>query len=226
MSRCLRPTPDGVPRSHRNSNGPPAPSCWLRVGWGLVLALAATRAEAHTITDTSGPFFGGLKHFFLSLNDVLVAVGIGLVAGLRGSPIAARALLAFTGAWVLTGLGGIFSGVPEVTNLMSSGVSLLLLGILAALDRPFSSPIVVSLAILTGGLHGLLNGFALHPVGLESALFQLTGISVAAFFVALYVISLLGLWNKAWIRIVARVLGSWIAASGLLLLGWSLRPPP
>jgi len=215
-----------MPQSRRNSDGLPASSRWLRVGWGLALALAATRAEAHTITDTSGPFFGGLKHFFLSLNDVLAAVGIGLVAGLRGSPLATRALLAFTGAWVVAGLGGIFSGVPEVMNLSSSGVALLLVGILAALDRPFSSPVVVSLAILVGGLHGLLNGFALHPAGLNAALFQLTGTVVAAFFAALYVISLLDLWNKAWIRIVARVFGSWIAASGLLLLGWSLRPAP
>jgi hydrogenase/urease accessory protein HupE len=206
----------------------PAPTRWLRVGWILVFALAMTRAEAgaHTLTDTSGPFFGGLKHFFVSLNDVLAAVGIGLVAGLRGSPIATRALLAFSGAWVVAGLGGIFSGVPEVTNPIPSGVALLLVGILAGLDRPFSSPLVVALAILMGGLHGLLNGFALHPAGLSSALFQLAGISIAAFFSVLYIISLLDLWNRAWIRIVARVLGSWIAASGLLLLGWSLRPAP
>ena len=30
-------------------------------------------------------------------------------------------------------------------------------------------------------------------------------------------------WQAGWMRIAWRVAGSWIAAGGLLLLGWSLR---
>jgi hypothetical protein len=30
-------------------------------------------------------------------------------------------------------------------------------------------------------------------------------------------------WQSGWLRIAWRVAGSWIAAVGLLLLGWSLR---
>jgi hypothetical protein len=30
-------------------------------------------------------------------------------------------------------------------------------------------------------------------------------------------------WQQGWQRIAWRAAGSWIAASGLLLLGWSLR---
>jgi urease accessory protein len=197
---------------------------WLRLVLALALALVATRAEAHTVFSTKGPFFAGLKHFFLSLDDVLAAAGLGLIAGLRGSPLAGRALGAFSGAWLVAGMGGILSGVAETTSMIPSGGSLMVLGIFAALDRPLTSTFVVALAVLTGGLHGLLNGFALHPAGFSSAVVQLTGIGVAVFFVVLYVVSLLDLWKKPWIRIVARVLGSWIAASGLLLIGWSLRP--
>jgi urease accessory protein len=29
--------------------------------------------------------------------------------------------------------------------------------------------------------------------------------------------------RAAWARVAVRIIGSWIAASGLLLLGWSLR---
>jgi urease accessory protein len=46
-----------------------------------------------------------------------------------------------------------------------------------------------------------------------SALFVTTALA-AALVVAL---------SAPWARIVVRVAGSWIAAAGLLLLGWSLR---
>jgi hypothetical protein len=32
-----------------------------------------------------------------------------------------------------------------------------------------------------------------------------------------------GSWSAGWMRIGWRAIGSWIAASGLLLLAWSLR---
>jgi NADH:ubiquinone oxidoreductase subunit H len=50
-------------------------------------------------------------------------------------------------------------------------------------------------------------------VGVVTALFVLV-VLVAAFVVAL---------RTPWARIAVRVGGSWIAASGLLMLGWSMR---
>ena len=57
---------------------------------------------------------------------------------------------------------------------------------------------------------------ALGLVGIVSA------VSVVAALLAAFVV-----WLKpAWTRIAVRVAGSWIAAIGLLLLGWGLRPTP
>jgi hypothetical protein len=50
-------------------------------------------------------------------------------------------------------------------------------------------------------------------VGLGVVLFALTGLVVA------FVVQL----RQPWSRIAVRVLGSWIAASGLLMLGWAMR---
>jgi hypothetical protein len=50
-------------------------------------------------------------------------------------------------------------------------------------------------------------------LGIVAALFVLVA------FVAAYVVSL----HQLWARMVVRVAGSWIAAMGLLLLGWTLR---
>jgi len=59
---------------------------------------------------------------------------------------------------------------------------------------------------LAGGL-GLL--------GIMAALFVLVTLASA------FVVSL----ERPWARIAVRVAGSWIAASGLLLLGWAFRGP-
>jgi urease accessory protein len=57
---------------------------------------------------------------------------------------------------------------------------------------------------------------ALELVGMISALFVVVAL------VASLVVSL----KRPWTRIAVRVAGSWIAATGLLLLGWSLHQGP
>jgi hydrogenase/urease accessory protein HupE len=77
------------------------------------------------------------------------------------------------------------------------------------------------LAVLLGLYHGYLNGTgmgvsgyaAIALLGLVFAVFVLTALT-AAFVVKL---------RAEWTRIAVRVVGSWIVASGLLLLGWALR---
>jgi hypothetical protein len=50
--------------------------------------------------------------------------------------------------------------------------------------------------------------------GIAGLLFVLTALVVA------FVVEL----RQPWSRIAVRVLGSWIAASGLLMLGWAMHP--
>jgi hypothetical protein len=83
--------------------------------------------------------------------------------------------------------------------------------------------IVPVLAAVAGDIHGLLNGAAMQPETIGIGLGQLLGIVAAAAFVATYPSAILDLFKQHWVRIAARVLSSWIAANGLLLLGWSLR---
>jgi hydrogenase/urease accessory protein HupE len=72
-----------------------------------------------------------------------------------------------------------------------------------------------------GLFHGYLNGAAMSQAklgalglaGIVSTLFVVTALAAAAV-VAVRV---------PWGRIAVRVAGSWIAAIGLLLLGWTLR---
>jgi hypothetical protein len=54
---------------------------------------------------------------------------------------------------------------------------------------------------------------ALGLVGIAATVFVLVALA-AALVVAL---------RAPWVRIAVRVAGSWVAATGLLMLGWSLR---
>jgi hypothetical protein len=52
----------------------------------------------------------------------------------------------------------------------------------------------------------------------------LLGIVVAVFTLVAVGASFVVPLRAAWARVVVRVAGSWIAAIGLLLLGWAFRP--
>src|SRR5262249_61888975 len=99
---------------------------------------------------------------------------------------------------------------------------LLALGGLLAFDAKLSARGVAVLAAAVGLWHGFLNGTGLGVslaslaavAGLAGALFALCALAPAG------VVAL----RATWARIAVRVAGSWIAASGLLWLGWAARP--
>jgi hydrogenase/urease accessory protein HupE len=101
-----------------------------------------------------------------------------------------------------------------------SAFSFLLVGILIAADLRLPDNAFTVLAIAVGIMHGFFNGIALKAgpgglglLGIMSALFVLVAI-VSAFVVSL---------KPPWTRIVVRVAGSWVAAMGLLMIGWFFR---
>jgi hydrogenase/urease accessory protein HupE len=108
------------------------------------------------------------------------------------------------------------AGVPPGT----ASLSLLLLGALVAADMKFRPAVVAVIAATLGLLHGGLNGADIAAAGREAS--SLAGIAGAVFVVSALVSAAVVSLRAAWARIVVRVAGSWTAATGLLLLGWSL----
>jgi hydrogenase/urease accessory protein HupE len=76
-------------------------------------------------------------------------------------------------------------------------------------------------AVVLGLVHGYFNGAAMTAAKL--GLLGLAGIVSALFVVAALAAALVVALRAPWTRIAVRVAGSWIAAAGVLLLGWSLR---
>ena len=77
------------------------------------------------------------------------------------------------------------------------------------------------LAIAVGLLHGWLNGAGLAESQRE--VIGLVGMTNVTFVIAALVSAAVVPLRSGWPRLVVRVAGSWVAAIGLLMLGWSLR---
>jgi len=83
---------------------------------------------------------------------------------------------------------------------------------------------VGGLAVLLGLLHGSLNGSEL-PKTLSSAQMTNAGVVVALFVSVSLLAGQAASLRVRWARTAVRVAGSWIAAIGLLMLGWAMRVP-
>jgi hydrogenase/urease accessory protein HupE len=189
----------------------------------LCVALSPVPAQAHLNSTGMGPVYDGLIHFFTSPEDAIPVLAIALIAGLRGASYGRRALFVLPSAWVLGGFLGLTKSATNGSGVASALWFLLLGGLVAADARLSLSAVTVVVAFL-GLHHGFLNGAGMGVsdaatgvvLGLASAVFVLVALA-AAFVVRL---------RAEWARIAVRVVGSWIAASGILMIGWALHSPP
>ena len=188
-------------------------------GAALLLCLPAI-AHAHLVTTGLGPVYDGISHLFVSFDDLLVVVAMALLAGLGGPSAGRQTLFALPSAWLVGGVAGYLGRVTVLPAGITS-LSLLALGILVALNVRLAPWIATTVAVVVGVAHGWLNGTAIASAGREAS--GLVGIAGAAFVVAALVLGGVVSLRAPWTRIAVRVAGSWIAAIGLLLLGWALK---
>jgi len=195
-----------------------------KVAWGAGLALCVSTllrpsdAAAHLVTTGMGPVYDGIGHLLLTPEDLVPVLALALFAGLRGAAQGRRAMFLLPVAWLAGGLLGL--RVEAAPPFPVPAVSFLVLGALVAADLRMPATGVAVLAVVLGLVHGVLNGAVLRQgagamglLGIMAALFVLVALASAS------VVSL----ERPWARIAVRVAGSWVAASGFLLLGWAFR---
>jgi urease accessory protein len=186
----------------------------------MLIAMSSVRAEAHLNSTGLGPIYDGALHVLQSPEDFVSVIALALLAGLRGARHGRSVLLALPSAWLLGGLAGLAAGSGGGAAA-TTVASFVVLGVLIAVDAHVSVTTLTVLAAALGLVHGYLNGAGIGPfsagaqalAGLAAVVFVLVAL-VAAFVVRL---------RREPGRIAVRVFGSWIAASGLLMLGWALH---
>ncbi len=174
--------------------------------------------HAHLVSTGLGPLFDGIGHVVVTPQDLLPVIALALLAGLGGKAYGRAVLFVLPLSWLAGGLVGLTIGWS--LPLAITGVSFLVFGGLVAADRPMSERAGVLLAVTLGGIHGQMNGVEMAAAGIG-----LTGLlgTVAALFVCVSLVTgLVVSLRPKWTRVAVRVAGSWIAAVGLLYLGWSL----
>jgi hydrogenase/urease accessory protein HupE len=187
----------------------------LAVAW-----LAPAAADAHLVSTGLGPFYDGLSHFVLSPEDLLPALALALLVGLNGARAGRTTLFALPAAWMAGGLAGL--GWPTASSMPALTVaSFVALGAMVAADLRLRLEWSVGLAVLLGVLNGFLSGSAMAAAQL--GLLGLVGIVSALFVIVALTAALVVAMHASAARIAVRVVGSWVAAAGLLLLGWSVR---
>lgn len=185
----------------------------------MALALVPTVAHAHLVNTGLGPVYDGVVHFAVTPEVVIPAFALAAFAGLRGAGQARRVIFALPIAWLAAGLYG--ASVADVGQRLPAWLPLLVLGGLVVADVGLPSLVTMSLAVAVGAGLGYANGGAMALTG--AGIRGVAGSTAALFVVATLCSAATVAWRAGWIRIVWRVAGSWIAAGGLLLLGWSLR---
>jgi urease accessory protein len=193
-----------------------------RLNKGLIAFLGLifwpSPAAAHLVTTGLGPVYDGIGHLVMTPEDLIPALALAVFAGQRGSGSGKWALFFLPLAWFIGGLGGVFiDGLPSVSL---SALSFLVLGVLIALDMNLSRPLVTSIIIGVGFVHGVMNGIALKE---GPSVLGLIGIAVTLFVIVAIVSQSIVSLKKPWAKIMVRVAGSWITAMGMLMFAWMVR---
>jgi hydrogenase/urease accessory protein HupE len=167
-----------------------------------------------------GPIYDGLMHFLVSPEDLVPVLALALLTGLRGADYGRRALFVLPSAWLFGAVFGLTASATNGRAVLSSMWFLLLGGLLAA-DAKLSLRVITALAVLIGLYHGYLNGTGMGASGYADV--ALLGLVFAVFVLVALAAAFVVRLSAEWTRIAVRVAGSWIAAGGLLMLGWSFR---
>lgn len=176
---------------------------------------------AHLVTTGLGPLYDGASHFLMSPEDWAVAIAGALFAGLHGTDACKRIMYVLPVAWLLGGIIG--ETVNSIPNIPAAGCIMLILGTLAAADLKPNLTATSMVLGIAGLVQGWGNGVSMNVR--SGTTLALLGIGAGVFVVVTLVAGLVAPLKHMWMRTAARVLGSWMAAIGLLLIGWFFRKP-
>jgi hydrogenase/urease accessory protein HupE len=194
----------------------------LPAAFFLVAALiaAATPAHAHLMNSGFGPFYDGLAHPLMSPEDLLPALAVTLLAGLSGARYGRWVLATLPAAW-LAGMaaGWVFALPTAPASVMA--VATAITGALAASGLRLPLPALIGWTALLGVLHGVGNGGELAAT--TGGLLAIVGITLSLAAVVSLLAGQVAVLQAHWARLAVRISGSWIAAVGMLMLGWSMK---
>jgi urease accessory protein len=186
----------------------------------LLVAGLVDPAAAHSPIKGIGTFYNGLLHPVLVPAHLLVLAAIGLLIGQQAPRTSRYALPAFAAAVALALL--VTSSLPQPLPAWP----ILAVAIIAGLVVAFSLAARWVLTALLAILAGAFVGFDSTPDGIpaQQVWLALSGTALGASLIVTYLGGVAAWLDRPWQKIAVRVLGSWVAASAILVLALDLMP--
>ncbi len=187
---------------------------------GLWLALLISdSAWAHAPIEGIGNFYNGLLHPVLIPAHLLLLLAVGLFIGQQGPKKVEVALASFALA-TIAGLTLAWFSIGAQAEFLVLALSTAI-GLLIAIALGINRLVAAILVGLAGFSLGIDS--AQETLSGQEKLVSLFGSGIAIYFLALYPMALVDYFNKkAWQKIGVRILGSWVAASSLLVLALAI----
>jgi urease accessory protein len=169
-------------------------------------------ASAHAVFGVTG-FSGGLLHALVVPSHVLAVVALALLIGQHGW---GRVVMAAYVVAVLVGLGAIALAIVPTLAEQALLVFAMIAGLLVASARPLPPALGASLAAGVG--LALALDSPPEAITLREANLALVGTALGAAIMLLVLVQGTSRLRRHWQRVGARIVGSWIAASAILVL--------
>lgn len=187
-------------------------------GVSLLVTLISAPALAHSPTQGIGDFYNGILHPLVVPSHLLLLIASGLLFGQNGMHLHRVAFLIFIVATLL-GLAGkwpVDAGGAEIFILSVAAI----IGLFIAVNPNIRSYPVLILAGLAGFLIGVDSTEG--DLAGRARLVMLIGTGLGIYLLISSAMVLADTFRtKPWQQIGLRVIGSWIAASSLLVLALS-----
>jgi urease accessory protein len=198
---------------------------WTTAG---VLFASTVAADAHIVAARLGDFYSGALHPFTGLQDIVLWIAIGVLAGSLGAA-RGRWLILFFPLGLVAGLslGNISGFIPE--GPVVDAAMLLALGLLLAAEARLSTGVLAAIAFGLAVIRGTANADGLDPET-DRILFG-AGLACAGYVAITLTMAVTLAFRRAddgqktaWRGIAIRALGGWIAAIGLMMAGLAFSP--
>ena len=200
------------------------PRTWLAAA--LLLACSGS-ADAHIVAARLGDFYTGALHPLTDLQDIVLWLGLGMLAGSVGRALA-RWLVVVMPLGLLAGLGlKLGLGLGDVGTIASAAM-MVIVGLLLAAGLRLNAAALGTLAFGLAAMRGAANA---GGIGAETnrVLFA-AGLATAGYAAITLIMAATVAFRRpyagpvgGWRSVAVRVCGSWIAALGLMIGGFALK---
>ena len=180
-----------------------------------VFLLLGSAAFAHPMKAV-GDFYAGMLHPLTTIDTVLPLIALSMLAGQQSRETAMKVLASFPAALALGTTLVLFASpsnrLPAIELVLTA-----VCGLLLALARPLPAWLALTLAVLVGIGIGWANA-AEVTTNISAARFS-GGLVLVGLLIATYGVGLVRSSKLEWTQVAVRVVGSWLAAVGILVLG-------